>query len=182
MNYLAENLIKYKFDRIDLGSEHKTAVESSEDLRVIMDEFKRLSEHPELEITESIGEIRNKIDLHREQAKKKIDDDAIELIRELDEYEARCKSGLSGEKLAVSSEVQELINSLESDRSKWEKELNMFERSVKKLKTIHLDSIDGCDKLRNECKIIKKSIFNDEFEILEKKQKLFCGEKIDPRM
>ena len=127
VNYLAENLIKYKFDRLELKAEQKLAVESSEYLKEIIDEFKRIRANPELEITEAIGEIRNKIDLHREEAKKKIDDDAIELVRELDEYEAKCKAALSANKLIVSSGFEKMIKSLESETSKWDEELNSFE-------------------------------------------------------
>ena len=178
-NLLARNLIKRKFDRIDLGAEHTAAIESNEYLSDLIDEFTRLRETPELEITETIGKIRNKIDLHREEAKKKIDDDAMELIRELDEYETKCKAGFSADKLVVSNETEELVKSLEREMSEWSNELESFERNVKRLKTIHMATIDRYDKLLIEREKIKKSLFKEGFEKLVKKQKMFCGEKTD---
>ena len=182
-NLIAKNLIKYKFDRLELKPEHKSAIESNTYLKEVIDEFKRLREHPELEITEKIGKLRNKIDLHREEVKKKIDDDAIELIQELDEYESKCKADLSANKLVVSDEIEELFRSLERDQIKWDEELKVFEHKLKNLRKIHDDSISGYEKLRPECEKIKKSIFTDEFSMLEEKQNLFCGEMTaDPLM
>lgn len=181
-NSLAEDLIKYKFDRQYQGAEHKAAKETCDYLKELVDEFKRLRANPELKITHAIDEMRNRIDLKREVAKQKIDDEALKLSEELNEYEAKRKAGLNGNKLVVSSEIEEFVESLESDRSKWEEELKSFELNLRVLKSIHVDSIAACEKLRPECDRIKKSLFTDEFKKLVRKQKLFCGENSDALM
>lgn len=175
-NLVVENLIKYKLDQLDLGPEHNAAVKSSEYLRTLIDDFKRLLKDPELEINETISKLRNKIDLHREEAKKKIDDEALELIRELDEYEARCKAGLSSDKLVVSSEIEELVKSLDRDLSEWGKELKSFERDVKALRTIHNETVNGYKKLFGDYKRLMKILFDNELKMLIDKLEEFCEE------
>lgn len=180
-NLLAENLlvIKSKLDQLDLGPDHTVAKESCEYLRESIEELKRLRGSPEFKIAETVGKIRNKIDLHREEAKKKIDEDALKLIRELDEYEAKCKAELSDDKLALTSVTDDLIEYLERSLSEWKEELITFEGNVKTFEKIQLDSFDGVKKLRRESEKIKKHIFTNELEKLERKQMKFCGEKPD---
>lgn len=45
-NILAQNLIKYKFDRLEFPEEQKVAVETNEFLKEKIDEFKRLRDNP----------------------------------------------------------------------------------------------------------------------------------------
>ena len=124
-NILAENLIKFKFDRLDLGAEHSTAVKSGKNLKKVLDELKRLRDTPDLEISQSIGEIRNKIDLKREEAKKKIDDDAMELIQELDEYEAKCKREFSIHKYSTDAQcLNDELKLVQEEINSWIKALN----------------------------------------------------------
>lgn len=182
-NLLARDLLNRKFDCLELGPEHNEAIRTYMQLKDLIDEFKLLRDNSGLAVTKAFDDIRNKVDLHREEAKKKIDDDALELIKELDEYESKCTAGLSSNnKLVVSTETEELVNTLEKDLSAWKEELEWFDRNFKQLRIVHQGSVVGYEKLRIEYDKITDNIFTEEFKKLDKKQKQFCGEMTDPLM
>lgn len=175
LNIHLDNLIKFSFKDIDLGAEHSVAVKSFTDLKGLVSELKRYRDNPELEINRVFGDLRNKIDLKREKAKKSLDDDALGLIAEIDELEAKCKAGLN-ESLKISNETNELIKSLEDEIPLWDNDLKSFKRNVKRQKTIHVDTLSKNDRLRQAKEEIKRKLFTDELVKIEQKQKKFCQE------
>lgn len=181
-NLLAESLIKRKFKQIDLGPEHQVAMKSFEDLKVLVDKFKRLRDNPELEINRVVGKLRHKIDCKREEAKKSLDDEALALISELDDYEAKCKSELATS-LHIPAQTDDLVRSLEQEIRDWEDEYvkeNTFERNIKRLKTFHADTIGKYKELGLAKEKIMKSIFTENLQRLQLKQKRFCQEYDKP--
>ena len=139
-----------------------------------MIELKRIKDNPELEIDRVFSDMRNKIDLTREEAKTKIDVQALELIKELNEYELKCKSELSANPIQLNPEIELLMNELKEEIQSWKKDLQDFTRNVKRLKTIHQDSVVKFEQLKQECERLRKSLFSDEFDKLETKQKKYC--------
>lgn len=184
LNLVVQNLIKFKLNEIDLGGEHTVAVESFRDLKGLVEEIKRMRENPELEIKRIMDCLRNKIDLRREKAKKSLDDEALALIAEIDQLELNCKISLdSKESLAVSTETEELIRSIENDDiPTWENDLKMLKRHVNTLKKIHTDAITKSKQLRKVKEELREQLFNttDELAKLELKQKTFCQENTEP--
>lgn len=179
-NLTAEALLACKLDKLDLRPEHKVAFDSFKDLKNLIDEFKRLRLNPELQISREVSELKNKIDMRREEEKKKLDEEAFALIQELDDYEILCKTRLNGKHLDVSKEIEELIYLSESELLSWEKEIKTLERNVRTWKLIHSESILRYDVLRKECVLFKQSLFSDKLGDFQLKQRKFCDPNIEP--
>lgn len=178
-NLLVQNLINFNFNQLNLGAEHIVAVESFRDFKELVEELKRMRENPELEINRVVGNLKNKIDLRREKGKKKLDDEALGLISELDDYEAKCKADVN-DSLEMSTETVEFIQSIEKfDIPIWKNDLKMFKRKVKRLETIHKDVSTKTEILRGVKEGMKKQLFGDELPKLEEKQKRFCLKNTD---
>lgn len=181
-NSIVEALLERKFDKIDLGPEHKVANKSFIYLKELSDEFKRMRDDPELEIDRVVSELRNKIDLVREVLKSEIDEESLKLIRELEEYERKRKSELSSQNFIVPKETKEFINELENDLAVWEAEINTFERNVERWREIHEVTIRKCKQLGLECEKMKMCLFSTELAGIQLKKKKFCKELIEPLM
>ena len=139
-----------------------------------------MRDNPELEINRKFTDLRNRIDLRREEAKKSLDDEAMALITEIDEKGAKCKAGLT-DYLEISTKTTELVKSIENDNIPlWDKDLKSFNRHVKKLKKIHIDTVTQVKQLSQANKEMKKHLFGDELAKLELKQKIFCRENSEP--
>ena len=104
-NSLVEELIKNQLVKLDLDPDNKVAVESFQVLKEIVEKLKRIRDDPKLEINRVISDLKNKIDLRREEEKKRIDDEALELIQELEQCENECNAALDLDKVKVSSET-----------------------------------------------------------------------------
>lgn len=182
LNALAQALLDCKLEKLDLGVEHRVAVESFEDLKQLVDEFKQMREHPDVKINESISELRNRIDLRREMCKKQIDDEAHELIDELDAYEAKCQAALVTRQRDGSHETDEMIKQLEKEMASWEKEIVTFEKNCHRWLGIHCETISKYQKIRQERDRMKLDLLSDEFTQLRYKQQKFCHEDIEPLM
>lgn len=181
-NLLAEAFL-VKLEKIDHGSKHKEVVDSIQKLKTLLNELKQLEKHPEDEISAVVGELRNKIDLRREEEKKRIDDGALALVDEFDEYEKVCRAALDANKTdLLTNETKMLIMSLDKDLYTWEKELRTFERNFDKWKEIHEEAKSKYKLLAKEKEQVKQKIFSTKLGELELKQKKFCGEKTEHLM
>lgn len=176
-NLLVESLLEHKLAKLDLGPEHRLANESLKDLGEIIDEFKRIRAHPDLEIDRVVTELKFKIDLKREVGKK-ANDDSLQLISDLDKYIKDCKENLGSDGFVVSARIDELIESVEKKIPIWTREMNMFERNVKKWRKIQEEAVKSYDKLRRECDRVGKIVFNDRFDEIVVRQKIYCEERI----
>lgn len=175
INSLVEELLKNEFAKLDLGPGHKVAVESLEELKKIVDKLKRIRDDPKLEINRVISDLKNKIDLRREEEKRRIDNEALGLIQRLETCENASKAALNLNIVKMSSEGQILIESLEGQLVTWDQELNSFLRNQKKWKKIHEETVDKYKLLREEMDRIEKNLlFVDEFSDIQQKQKEFC--------
>lgn len=173
-NSMAVKLLEFKLTADDLASEHKVAIDSFNDLKKLVDDLKRIRDHPEYVLNSFVADLKNKIDSRREEAKKEIDDEAMMLIAELDQYESMQKARMNPNELVLSKETSNLLESIEKDLSKWSLDLNIFCQNIKGLKEIHLDLVMKYRQLRKECFRVKKSLFTDKLFELESKQKKFC--------
>ena len=141
-----------------------------------------MRDDPELEIDRVVSKLRNKIDLVRELLKNEIDEEALELIRELEEYEKKRKAELNSQTFIVPKETKEFMNELENDLAGWEAEINTFERNVERWREIHEVTIRKCKQLKLECEKLKICLFSTELDGIQFKKKKFCKELIEPLM
>lgn len=180
LNSLAQALIDYGFEDLDLGPEHKVAVESLNMFKDLFDEFKRMCYDPEFEINKVIGDLKNSIDLKQEvTADISLKEKIITLIKELSEYEKWCKSNSSARgTMSESSEISVLA--LEKNFEGWSKQLKSFYKDVKLWKTIHKCIVDEYKRLQIESDQMRKCLFGDKLAEYQAKQKHICGHKTEP--
>lgn len=160
-------------------AEKKTTIESFEYLKDLFDEFKRIQDTPELEIDRVYDELKNKIDLRREEAKMKIDKEALGLIEELEMLYKKLKKALSDPLKVVSSATdKEKMKSIERKISA--SHLQDLKADCKKWKETQNEILQLCQYLKSEYDRLNQSIFTKDFECFSKKQKIFCVEKNEP--
>ena len=83
---------------------------------------------PEMRINSVISDLRNKVDLRREELKSEIDLEATKMIEKLDEFEKECKSNIPSIKSGA-----RLDNKLErwrNDFTECEKSLSTFKKET----------------------------------------------------
>ena len=88
-------MIKMIDSHFELDPLRKMAKESFNKLNTIIEEYKTIE--PEVYVYDYFADIRNKVELHREEVKKEIDDKSDEIIQQLKEKEEECK--LNAQKL-----------------------------------------------------------------------------------
>lgn len=177
-NKLAENLLENNnLEELEIGLEHTMVIDSWENLKELLSDYERIRADPGFEINRVLDELRNKIDLRREEAKKKIDDEALELIKQLDEYEKKRKAVFESKASIVLDKNEDLVNLVKSELVCWENDLFSFEKKIKKWKQINEEIVLKCMKLKTEFDRFNQRLFTDEFNRLKVKQAKFCEEQ-----
>lgn len=178
------DMIQVQLDSFDFGLEHKEARKACNDLReqiekndafLFMD-FQNFSH-------EKIGELKNKVLLQREQLKLRIDENAQELIDELEEFEKLCccdERTRSNDANLFDSSRNRLR--AENDAAKtclhnWTHELNKLKLDEAKWRHIKQE----CDKRLNDLRT-KTDRFQTEFlagEFVDRKSQICYFAKAD---
>lgn len=110
------------------------------------------------EISEKISEIKNKIDLKREALKLEIDNKALEIIKELDDYEQECRDNMQKMVKSKMLKSKAVLESMQTEVAKWNEELISFEMNQKKWEIIKSQSKVKCDELVDSMKKLKESL------------------------
>jgi hypothetical protein len=162
-NKIAEDLVRTKIQQFNLGEDYENLKESCVDFKAIIESIQHLKNDPTLYINETIGEIKNAIDLRRDELKLQIDEEAQVLIDELDEYEEECKANLiSKEFTDTSLELGEFLRSMSTDLDKWQSQLDIFEINVDKLKQMYQDSNQKLEELQDRKQKLTKSLLKNQ--------------------
>ena len=160
-NLALEKLIERKIDRIDLGDEYRSTYEKLEDFSEFFEKLEKLKKDPSGEIYNKISKIRNKIDLKREELKNKIDEDALSIIKQLDEYEAECKANIASIKAEIEDNTN--LNGWKEDLNRWRLQMRTFEKDIDKWKKIHKEASIKYDDMRMSYYKILANLFLDRF-------------------
>lgn len=182
-NLLVQTFLDKELEKADFGPEHRAAISSLKDIKVVVDELTRLQEKPEFEIQLVSNELKNKIESNKESAKQAKDIEANDLLVKLKNVEDRCIASLSAVKkdLVVSDEINTLLKTLKfEDIPFWETLLTRFERNVKQYKEFHEDMVDKLGKLCEERVRLKQMIFADDLKNLRFEIDKFSNETSEP--
>ena len=162
-NRTIESLLKKRFDCIDLDKDHLKAFEKCDMFADVLNEFKKL-EKPDLILFETINELKNRVDLRREELKLEIDQEAMKLIDRLDEYESKCKSSIS---LIKIDNIRSVYAKFENNLKQWREELETFERDVSKWNRICNELETDLSELEVHSKFWKAFMYPDELDELQ---------------
>lgn len=138
-------------------------------------------QNPEMEIHEIVADLKNKIDLTREERKKKIDDESQRLIDELDELERTCLANSTAiDIIKSSSKLESLLVRSENEFATLKKELSLYERKpdmVWMLTKAQCMTKERC--LFFEYEKLKEDIFFNRLLEYELKQIKYCLNGVD---
>ena len=87
-------LIENKFHQMDLGKEHKKAIDSCKEMEKMIDKLENLTKDPKIFLNGYFEKIVNKIDLFREEYKLKIDQWHENCFKEIQNHKKECLSKL----------------------------------------------------------------------------------------
>lgn len=179
-NLLVEQFLNLDFDELNDGPEHRVAVEAFDDLKRLVDELTRLRDEPGEEVSRRVAELKNKVDVRREEAKKRIDDEALGIIGELERYEEKWRVECAEKLETATSELASFLKPLEKELTAWQ--ASLMQLSKKKWKLIHQETVAKYAHVRREGERIKRSILTNAIWEIEMKQKRFCQERVEPIM
>lgn len=179
-NRAIETLLHRKLQSIDLGDEHAKALKYCKEFENALNKIRQAKQDPEMEIHSIIADLKNKIDLNREERKKKIDDEAQLLIDELDELERTCKANNSIlENIKSSSDLKSLLIDFENDNANMKKELSFYVRNEEGWKAIvHVCSLK-LKHLLTEYEEMKERFFQNRLFDCELKQTKYCQNAVN---
>ena len=156
-NRAVEDLLEKNIEKIDLGEEHKSAFDKCSLFNDLLERFKKIKNDPDTRINEEISELKNQVDIRREEMKLKIDKESLEMIEKLDEFEKDCK--LKAVSLKSDSKLNEKFETWKNSLKEWQQSLNSFERNIDNWNRVSKESTSNLKDLHIEFINFKREIF-----------------------
>ena len=175
-NLALEKLIERKINCIDLGNEYRSTFVKLEHFSELIEKLENLKKDPGEQVYNKISELKSEIDLRREQLKKKVDEDALSIIKQLEEYEKECMANISSFKAEIENNLK--LYDWKEDLNRWRQQMQTFEKDIDMWKKIHEESSFKYDEMRKAFNKFHKGLFlyrlNDYKDL-----KLFIGNDFD---
>ena len=149
INKKITKMIENHFNFNTLRNKIKT---SFEELSESIEEYENIN--PGCFVFDYFADIRNKVDLHREELKKEIDERSDEIIRQLNEKEEKCKANLS--KIEKTN-----LDELKNDN------LPAWKQKLRKPNENEVDLYDFAPILNDIIQIVKKELSNLKNSLLD---------------
>lgn len=92
-----EILLELNIEYINLGKDYFSISDNCKLFGDLLDRFDKIKNDPETRIKEEISEIKNKVDLRREELKQEIDKESLEMIEKLDDFEKDCIASIKSD-------------------------------------------------------------------------------------
>ena len=130
-NKALEEMIAAEIQELDLGKEHKLALDLCAQLDTTIEKLASAYENPELYIHEKMSSLKNKVDLKRELLKLRIDEIADKMIEKVVKYEDECVTHSKSSSFKTDfEEVDDKVKSAKDDCKKWSANLNRLRVDV----------------------------------------------------
>jgi hypothetical protein len=144
----------------DLDDDYKEAMDKYKEFSDLFDEFEKLINDPEMSIHNDFNELRNKVDLRREELKCRIDEDALKIIAQINEYETECKANLP------SIKSEEKKNDIESKKVKmglWKTQLDKPQNDIQFWENINNEIGEHLDTFKSELEDFEDRVFLNRY-------------------
>lgn len=194
-NVAVEKMLESQYPSISMLPELKAALQSFKVLAEVYNESRVFMSEPEVEVNRALSVLRNQVDLRREEIKMSADKEALDIIKELDEYEMKSKRRLQhthsnatstaanneSDKENENCRLNETFRLTESNLKQWEEEFKKFGGGdSRRWRAIHNEAVKNCLELSKKIRPIKRKLFTDNFALIENKAKKFCRiERVD---
>jgi WD40 repeat protein len=151
-----KKMIKIINNYINFDRLRKETIESLNNLNELINEYESIN--PDDFVYEYFRDLRNKVDLHREELKKEVDDKSDELIEQLNEKEQKCKSNFTKLKKID-------LKKLKNHMPQWRQNLRTANIDQNKLNDLLSKLIEHSNNIKDDCKIYKRKLIrNESFE------------------
>jgi hypothetical protein len=117
-----ESMLDAKIQHAKFCSKYEAAFNAFKALEANFQALKFLHQDPDFFINQAIGELKKETDLLREEFKLQIDEQANAIIKELDEYEQKCKKYQQ-----VKLEIDKNVRRLSDQLPEWKKHVTSFD-------------------------------------------------------
>ena len=153
-NKALEKLLEKEIVSIDLGDEYNSAFGKCQQFNELLEKFNRSKNDPEMRIHSVISELRNKVDLRREELKQDVDKEALKIIQKLDEFKKLCKESIKSD-----SKLDEKLKIWENHLKEWNGDMNTFKRNTNRWDSILSQSTSYLKDLQSELIKFNDSLF-----------------------
>lgn len=144
-----EKLIAFQIEKLNFGESYTNAVKSCQVFKKTIESFRTELNDPSAYINKFVSDLKNRVDLKRDEMKLKIDNESQMLIEDLDLFEKACIQDLpKKDNLVVKSREKNDINSKLVDY--WLDSLTRIEINEKEWNTINEVSYSDNNLARNE--------------------------------
>ena len=155
-NRALDHLMKIKIDKLDLGEEYNSAFDKFSRFADLLENFNNAKSNPAMKIHTILSNLRNKVDLRREELKQEIDKEALKLIEKIDEFEKECKASKSIKSdSSLDNKIGEWRNDIEQSRLV----LSTLERNTKKWNEISNKMSSHLKELQSEFINFNENLF-----------------------
>lgn len=144
-NRALEGLLDREINNLDLGDEYNSAFDECSRFEELLEHFNNAKNDPEMRIHTVLSDLRNKVDLRREELKLDIDRQALEMIEQIDEFEKECKSSIKPD-----SKLDDMLIKWENDLEQSQDLLDTFTRRTDKWVEISKQTIKQLKELQSE--------------------------------
>ena len=167
-----EQLIEKNIDSIDFGNEYNAAYRKIKQFSDLFERFEKLKTDPEFAIHNKISEMKAEIDLRREEMKIQIDEEALTLIEQLEEYESDCKSNI----ISIKAEIEKnyKLNEWKEDLNRWREQMNTFKKDIELWKKIFEEASSKNDQMKKAFESLNNDLFLNSLDDF-RKLKIFGG-------
>lgn len=180
---IIEKILKANLEKLHFGKCYDEAYGSCKHVETQINNIAVILNDTKCYVSDFISDLKNRIELKREELKLKIDNEANRLLRDLVDYENDClKSLLKSENTTTpsdginndwSSDLDEHLKKLRAELNAWYGQLNAFEINEENWKLVRVNSSKRSKELENELKTLKNNILLNKSREFQHKQLLF---------
>ena len=179
INKIAENFLKMNLHELNFGDQFNKSKNSCKKLEKVLKDLEDVKRDPENFIFDYVSNIKNDIDLKREELKLKIDKISNNSIKRIEDFEKKCyenlKTYLMGKKIA---ELNKEIATVKTKLIRWNNDLKLLVIDERNWDEIRLKSALQCNQLENLLNTFKSELilnndckFNKSLDILNDLEK-----------
>jgi hypothetical protein len=145
LNKRLEALIENSLNSLDLGRDYNYAYNRTLAFESYVERFETTKKQPEKRIHDYINDLKNLIDLKREELKNEIDQKYLSMIEKIDEIEKECMANLDSVRSRFDDKLDEKLNKWKIKSEQFTNDLRSFESSkwkkVKEEVDLHIKEI-----------------------------------------
>jgi hypothetical protein len=166
VNKLVQKMLTTELHKLEVDSKYKQTLDN---LKTEIQKLETILKDPETKIYEEISELKRKVDLDREQLKIEIDNQANDLIQQLDSYEHKFKTEYKSH--TCFEHFDDLVESSKKQLAENERYLSFFAFKKEDIDQRNRQTEQLVNLLRTKTKELNDKLFADlsiEFKPIER--------------